>query len=308
MDLIRTLSPSQTGAFPTALAIGNFDGLHRGHQALIERVVARAPDLMPALMCFEPLPMALFRPDRPPARLMGVADRLRWARHYGIRRVFMPRFSHRFAAMPPEEFAVRLVAGAAAARHVVVGHDFRFGARAGGDVNLLEDLGAQHGFTVEVVEPVCAGEEKVSSSAIRERLAEGALEQARSLLGRDYSLSGRVLRGQQLGRSLGFPTVNLRPPFPPALHGVFAVRVYGPALDAVPGVANLGRRPTVNGREWLLEAHLFDYDGNLYGQRLEIQFIARLRGEEKFADLDTMTRQMHADARQARRLLNQSSA
>lgn len=306
MDLIRSLYDRRPGAPPSALTIGNFDGLHRGHQALIERVVARSPALVPALMCFEPLPMALFRPDDPPVRLMAVADRLRWATHYGIQRMFMPRFSRRFAALTPEAFAGELVAGAAAARHVVVGADFRFGARAAGDVDLLSRLGERHGFSVEVVDPVCVDGAKVSSSALRRLLAEGAVARASELLGRPYTLSGRVLRGQRLGRSLGFPTANLRPPVPPALHGVFAVRVHGAGLQGHPGVANFGRRPTVNGSGWLLEAHLFDYDGNLYGRRLEVEFVERLRGEARFDDLAALTRQMQEDARQARRRLDRA--
>lgn len=303
MDLIRSPYPRPEAVRPSALTIGNFDGLHLGHQALIERVVAKAPELVPALMCFEPLPMAVFRPEDPPARLMGVADRLRWAGRLGIERLFMPRFSRAFAALSPEEFVRRLVIQTAGARHVVVGADFRFGARASGDVDQLTRLGRIHGFGVEIVDPVCAAAGKVSSSRLRELLQRGQLGPAEALLGRPYSLCARVLRGQRLGRTLGFPTVNLRPPIPPAVHGVFAVRVRGAGLEGQPGVASLGLRPTVNGSGWLLEAHLFDYDGSLYGQRLEVEFIEFLRGEVRFDSLEAMTRQMHDDARQARQAL-----
>ncbi|MFW5816074.1 MAG: bifunctional riboflavin kinase/FAD synthetase [Wenzhouxiangella sp.] len=303
MDLIRTLYPSPEAGRPVALTIGNFDGLHRGHQALIGAVVERAPDLVPALMCFEPLPATLFRADRPVPRLLGVTDRIQLARRLGLQRLYMARFNRAFAALEPDVFLRDIVAAAIGARHVVVGADFRFGARAAGDVALLARLGRRLGFGVEVIEPVCQGAQKISSSRIRSLLAAGDLDAAAALLGRPYSLSGRVLHGQQLGRRLGFPTVNLRPPTPPALQGVFAVRVSGPGLDAHPGVANLGRRPTVNGSNWLLEVHLFDYDDNLYGQRLEVEFLQRLRGEEKFPDLAAMTRQMQTDALQARRVL-----
>jgi riboflavin kinase/FMN adenylyltransferase len=259
--------------------------------------------MSPGLMCFEPLPATLFRPEAPVPRLMGVGDRIRCCRRLGIQQMFMPRFDRAFAALSPDDFVRDVVVAAAGARHVVVGADFRFGARAAGDVESLARLGQRLGFGVEVIDPVCRGGEKISSSRIRELLSSGEMAAAAALLGRSYSLGGRVLRGQQLGRTLGFPTVNLRSPRPPALQGVFAVRVHGPGLDSHPGVANLGRRPTVNGTEWLLEAHLFDYDGNLYGRLLDVEFCYRLRGEEKFASLADLTRQMQVDARQARQLL-----
>lgn len=303
MDLIRNLHPRVQPGEPVALTIGNFDGLHLGHQALIAAVLGRAPDLVPALMCFEPLPATLFRSEAPVPRLMGPGDRIRRCRRLGLQRLFMLRFNRAFAALDPTLFVRDVVVKGAGARHVVVGADFRFGARAAGDVDLLARLGQELGFSVEVIEPVCRDSEKISSSRIRRLLAAGQLEAAAALLGRPYALGGRVLSGQQLGRTLGFPTVNLRPPMPPALQGVFAVRISGAGLDNHPGVANLGRRPTVNGTEWLLEAHLFDYDGNLYGRQLEVEFRQRLRGEEKFADLAAMTRQMQADAALARRVL-----
>ncbi|MFP4207253.1 MAG: bifunctional riboflavin kinase/FAD synthetase [Wenzhouxiangella sp.] len=303
MKLIRTLRPRPAPGKPVALAIGNFDGLHLGHQALIAAVVKHGPDLAPGLMCFEPLPATLFRPEAPVPRLMGVRDRAVHARRLGLAELFMLRFDRAFAALSPDAFVGDVVVAAAGARQVVVGADFRFGARAAGDAERLIQLGHRLGFGVEVIDPVCQGAEKISSSRIRGLLEAGALDQAATLLGRPYSLSGRVLRGQQLGRKLGFATANLRPPRPPALHGVFAVRVSGGGLENHPGMANLGRRPTVNGREWLLEVHLFDYDGNLYGQHLDIEFRHRLRGEKKFTDLAAMTRQLHSDAGHARRLL-----
>jgi riboflavin kinase/FMN adenylyltransferase len=225
----------------------------------------------------------------------------------GIEQMFMPRFDRQFAAMTPEQFVTDLVVGAAGARHVVVGADFRFGARAAGDVAALEDFGRQQGFTVEVIEPVCQQAGKISSSEIRRLLAHGDLEKAAAALGRPYTLRGRVVHGQALGRTLGFATANLQPPTPPALHGVFAVRVNGPGLSRHPGVANIGCRPTVNGSSWLLEAHLFDYDGNLYGRHLAVEFVHRLRGEEKFSNLDAMTQQMTRDAALARQLLADES-
>lgn len=303
MKLIRTFDPGPADGNASALTIGNFDGLHRGHQALVAAVVAHAPRLQPALMCFEPLPATLFRPDQPIARLMGVRDRLQACRRLGIERVFMPRFNRAFAGMSAEDFVRRAIVGAARAQVVVVGSDFRFGARAAGDVELLEQLGRQQGFAVEVIDPVRESDQKISSSQIRALLAAGDLAAAARLLGHSYTIAGRVLRGQQLGRQLGFPTVNLRPPNPPALAGVFAVRVSGAGLDGVPGVANLGCRPTVAGTGWLLEAHLFNHTGDLYGQHVQVEFAARLRSEQKFESLDAMVVQMHRDADCARQLL-----
>lgn len=303
MKLIRTLHFGSAEADEVALAIGNFDGLHRGHQALTGAVLARSPELTPALMCFEPLPATLFRPDLPTPRLMSVRDRVLACRRLGLERVYMPRFNRAFAALSPEDFVGKVVVGAARARHVVVGEDFRFGARAAGDVERLDSLGRRHGFTVEVIAPVQHGAEKISSSGIRLALAAGDFGRVEALLGRRYSLCGRVLRGQQLGRQLGFPTVNLRPPLPPALAGVFAVRVSGPGFEAWPGMANLGRRPTVAGSAWLLEAHLFDRKQDLYAAHLEVSFLARLRTEQKFDSLQSMVEQLHRDAEDARKLL-----
>lgn len=303
MKLIRTLHSGLADGPEVALAVGNFDGLHLGHQALLRAALARAPGLEPALMCFEPLPATLFRPDQPVPRLMGVRDRLLVARQLGIQRMYMPRFDHRFAALSPEDFVGRVLVGAARARHVVVGEDFRFGARAAGDVDRLRELGRQHELTVQVIASVRDQAEKISSSRLRALLQAGRFADAERLLGRPYALNGRVLRGQALGRQLGFPTVNLRPPVPPVLSGVFAVRVSGAGLDASPGVANLGCRPTVAGSGWLLEVHLFDYSGDLYGAHLRVEFVARLRAEEKFASLTAMVEQMHQDSAQARQLL-----
>lgn len=307
MDLNRTPNPSRPSDIPVALTIGNFDGVHLGHQALIRAVADNGQGLVPALMCFEPLPASVFRPDQPVARLMGVRDRVTICRQLGIERMFMPRFDRRFAAMTPEQFVKDLAVEAVGARHIVVGADFRFGARAAGDVQALEHMGRQQGFSVEVVKPVCQDSDKISSSVIRRLLARGELKKAATALGRPYALCGRVLHGQALGRTLGFPTVNLRPPLPPALHGVFAVRVSGSGLSHHPGVANIGCRPTVNGSSWLLEAHLFDYDGDLYGKHLSIEFVHRLRGEESFSSLEAMTRQMTRDAALARQLLSDAS-
>ncbi|MEN1727265.1 MAG: bifunctional riboflavin kinase/FAD synthetase [Pseudomonadota bacterium] len=305
MQLIRTLNPDRAPAGSTALAIGNFDGLHRGHQALIQDALDKAASasLQPALMCFEPLPVTLLRPQDPVPRLHAVRDRVIESTALGVERLYMLRFNRAFAALSPEAFVKQVVLGVARAQHVVVGSDFRFGVRAAGDVDQLREFGDRYGFSVSVVAPVLHGDERISSSRLRTALAVGKMDCVRDLLGRPYCLHGRVLRGQQLGRELGFPTVNLRPPLPPAAHGIFAAKVSGSGLTDHPAVLSLGMRPTVAGDSWLLEAHLFDYDGDLYGRHLRVEFVERLRGEEKFDSLDAMRIQMDDDARQARRIL-----
>jgi len=305
MHLLRALPLRDDDGRPTALAIGNFDGLHRGHQALIERVVDRAPDLRPGLMCFEPLPRTFFVPDRPVPRLMKLRDRIRIGRQQGLELIAPLRFDRAFSSLSPDAFARDVVAGGVRAALVVVGEDFRFGQRAAGDVDALVGFGRRYGFEVEAVPAVTdpVSGERISSSALRTALAAGDLMTAERLLGRRYSISGRVLRGNQLGRTLGFPTVNLRVAEPPALSGICAVRVHGDGLRGQPGIASLGQRPVVAGRDWLLEVHLFDLERDLYGRHLIVEFIEWLRPEQPFEDLAAMTVQMHRDAAEAKRAL-----
>jgi len=309
MELIRTLTPSACPSSPTALVIGNFDGLHLGHQALIDRMQALASHhrLTPALMCFEPLPATYFAPAHPISRLMSVRDKIKACKEFGIERLMMLRFHQNFAALSPEAFVQQAIVDRAKAKHVVVGEDFRFGAKAAGDVSTLKSLGQRLGFEVHPVEKITQFGERISSTRIRESLALGDLESVESLLGRAYTISGRVLRGQQLGRQIGYPTVNIRPPNPPALRGIYAVWVSvenGSGVRKHPGVASLGSRPTVNGQDWLLEVHLFDYDGSLYGHHLEVTFEAFIRLEEKFDSVGAMVEEMHRDAQKARAILH----
>ncbi|MBY6203602.1 bifunctional riboflavin kinase/FAD synthetase [Halomonas denitrificans] len=289
----------------TALAIGNFDGLHLGHRALIERVIAAGPDLRPGLMCFEPLPRTFFAPDRPVPRVMKLRDRLRVGRDLGLELIAPLRFDAAFSSLSPEAFAEEIVADGLRAGRVVVGEDFRFGHKAAGDVDALRTFGRRFGFEVETVAAVVdpRTDRRISSTWLREALAAGELVTAERLLGRPYGISGRVIHGNEIGRTLGFPTANLRVAEPPALSGVCAVRVHGAGLAAHPAVASLGQRPVVGGRDWLLEVHLFDFDGDLYGKHLLVEFVERIRPELPFDDLAAMTARMHVDAEQARRAL-----
>lgn len=304
MLLLRRPPLADNDPRATALAIGNFDGLHRGHRALIDRVIA-APDLRPGLMCFEPLPRTFFAPDRPVPRVMKLRDRVRIGSDLGLELIAAMRFDGDFSSLTPEAFAADVVARGLRAARVVVGEDFRFGHRAAGDVDALRAFGRRFGFDVETVAAVVDPKtgRRVSSSWLREALADGDLATAERLLGRPYAISGRVIHGNEIGRTLGFPTANIRVAEPPALSGVCAVRVHGAGLEGRPAVASLGQRPVVAGRDWLLEVHLFDYDGDLYGKHLLVEFVDRIRPELPFDDLDAMTARMHDDAEQARRIL-----
>lgn len=292
----------------SVVCIGAFDGLHLGHRALVRHAVARARDLgVPAAaLSFEPLPREFFAPDAPPPRLSLPRAKVQGLCELGAEIIGLLRFDARMAAMSPEAFAGQVLAGRLRAAEVWVGPGFRFGHRRAGDLALLQREGARLGFVAGEIEPVAVAGERVSSTRIRQALVEGDFETATRLLGKPYAVSGRVVRGQQLGRTLGYPTANLR--FAgkvPALRGIYATRVHGVADAPWASVSSFGTRPTVGGVEPLLEAHLFDFDGDLYGRRIEVEFVARLRDEEKFDDLPALVAQMDRDASQARGLLQQ---
>lgn len=306
MQLFRDLdlghSARQLAERGTVATIGNFDGIHLGHQALISRVEqeAEARDLSAVLVSFEPLAREYFAPRGAPGRIYNAMQRVRHLSGRQLDAIWLMRFNEQLADQSPDEF-VACLRRAINPRMIVVGEGFRFGRNRAGTIEALAA-----GGEVEVVPmaSVMVDGARVSSTRIRERLASGNMAGAARLLGRDFSMYGRVVRGQALGRTLGFPTANIR------LHrrttpiqGIFAVRATGAGLTSQPGVASIGTRPTVGGVETLLEVHVFDFQGDLYGRHLDITFVAKLRDEEKFDDLDAMTVQMHEDARQARELL-----
>ena len=287
----------------TAIAIGSFDGVHLGHQAILKRVVeeARARDVGPAVLTFEPLPREFFTPSQAPARLTSLAERAALIASTGIDTIFVERFDAGFAALSADGFGHRL-RDRYGARWVMVGHDFRYGARRLGDVARLREAGARLGFEVEVLDPVLLGPGRISSTRVREELARGEFDSAAELLGRRYAICGRVVHGEKRGRLLGFPTANVRLARPkPALHGVFAVKCYGAATRGLEGVASLGINPAVreNGPA-TLEAFLFDFSGDLYGRRVTIEFLKKLRDEAHFASLDELSAQIGRDCDDAR--------
>jgi riboflavin kinase/FMN adenylyltransferase len=292
------------GSSRSALTIGNFDGVHLGHQAMLERTVSRARALhMPScVLTFEPHPREFFSPATAPARLTRLRDKLELMALAGVSRVHVARFDARLAALAAERFVEDIVARGLRAAWLLVGRDFRFGARRAGDFALLEALAARHGFELEAMPEVALQGERVSSSAVRAALAAGDLAAAGRLLGRPYAMSGRVAHGEKLGRELGFPTANIVLRRRPALAGIFVVecRIEGEAAWR-PAVASLGRRPTVNPSAVpLLEVHLLDYAGDLYRRHLQVRFLAKLREEEKYDNMPALRAAIARDAALAR--------
>ncbi len=306
LELIRGPHNLRTRHRGCAATIGNFDGLHRGHQAVIQGLLERAHGLgVPALvMCFEPTPREYFAPGQAPPRLTRFREKAELLACLEVDRFLCVPFDARTADTPPEVFVQQLLVDQLDLRHLVVGDDFRFGRNREGDFALLAEAGRRHGFDVVSTPSFTLDGERVSSTRVREALAAGDLAAAKRLLGRAYSMSGRVVEGKRLGRTLGYPTANLklgRQVSP--LHGIFAIRVLGVGDAPWPGVASLGTRPTVDGGEMLLEAHLFDFAGNLYGRHLTVEFVERLREERRFDSLAALTAQMHEDAAGARDIL-----
>jgi riboflavin kinase / FMN adenylyltransferase len=291
----------------SVVCIGAFDGLHLGHRALVRHAVARARALgVPAaVVTFEPLPREFFARDNPPPRLTLARAKVEGLLDLGADHVGLLRFDAKLSAMSAEDFARTLLAGRLGAKEVWIGPEFRFGHRRGGDLALLQAMGGELGFSAGEIEPVHVQGERVSSTRIREALKAGDFATVERLLGRPYAIGGRVVRGKQLGRTLGFPTANLRFPKTPALSGIYATWVHGVGDRPWPSVSSFGTRPTVDGVEPLLEAHLFDFAGDLYGRHLEVEFVAKLRDELKFPDLPSLTEQMHRDAAEARALLSE---
>ncbi|MDD5391333.1 MAG: bifunctional riboflavin kinase/FAD synthetase [Gallionellaceae bacterium] len=302
MLIFRGIPASET---PIALTIGNFDGVHLGHQAMLERMedAARKRGLPACVMTFEPHPREFFTPDQAPTRLTSLREKLQLFAEYGVDRVFICRFNKRFASIDAGEFVTEMLHHRLNTQWALIGDDFRFGARRAGDFDLLQTAGARLGFEVEAMHSVMAAGMRVSSTAAREALAGGDLELARALLGRPYSISGRVEHGESLGHKIGFPTANIqlkhnRPP----LWGIFAVEVEGLGDQPLQGAASLGVRPTVmNNGLPTLEVHLFNFDRQIYNRHVRVDFLHKLRDEMKFPDLETLTAQIAADVDNAKR-------
>ncbi|MCE9788940.1 bifunctional riboflavin kinase/FAD synthetase [Shewanella chilikensis] len=307
MELIRgihNILPAHRGC---VLTIGNFDGVHRGHAEVIANLVKKARHFgLPAtLMTFEPQPQELFRGQDAPARLSLLRDKVRLLTELGIDRLVCVNFNQKFAQMPAKEFVEELLVRKLGVKYLVVGDDFCFGRARQGNFELLRSAGEQHGFAVVSTQSFLVGDHRVSSTMVREALAKGNLDQARRLLGHPYTLSGKVAHGKKLGRTLGFPTANIamkRKVVP--VRGVFAVRLWWDGSEQYDGVANVGFRPTVQGQNCQLEVHLFDFDGDLYGRKVEVELVAKIRDEKPFESLEALKKQIMNDADEARALLS----
>jgi riboflavin kinase/FMN adenylyltransferase len=300
-----------------ALTIGSFDGVHRGHQAMLALLAneARHRGLPPCVLSFEPHPRDFFasragKPELAPPRIATLRDKLAELERCGVAQAVVLRFDDRLAALSPQSFIEQVLAHGLGARYVLVGDDFRFGARRAGDYALLDSAGAAHGFDVARMQSYEVHGLRVSSSAVRAALAEGDMARVAALLGRAYAISGHVLHGRKLGRTLGYPTLNLRFGHPrPAAHGIFVVRVHGLAAQALDGVASLGRRPTVedDGRV-LLETHVLDWPHTLgqedgYGRVLRVELLHRLHDERRYPSVDALREGIARDAADARHWL-----
>lgn len=303
MRLIRGLHNLHHSQLGSALTIGNFDGLHRGHQAVLRHLHQRAAEqqLATTVMTFEPTAQEYFSPRTAPARLQRLRDKLAMLQELEVNQVHCLRFNQELAELSADAFVGQILVEGLDVRYLVVGDDFRFGKERRGDFAFLQQAGQRYGFEVVSTRTFLEGEDRVSSTRIRQALAEGDLAMAEQLLGRSYRICGRVSPGQQRGRTIGFHTANVRlHRVVSPLKGVFAVRVYGLGTEVLNGVANVGTRPTVDGSYCVLEIHLFDFDSDIYGRYLDVEFCRKLREEKKFESFEALKQQIEFDAEQAR--------
>ncbi len=303
MQLIRGLGNLPQNLHACALTIGNFDGVHLGHQAILRHLRTKADELhLPmVVMLFEPQPREYFCAENAPARLMRLRDKLRYLKQAGVDMVIVAKFDRTFADLPAQQFIEDWLVRKLNVTFLSIGDDFKFGAKRQGNFKLLQQAGEKFGFTVEDSRSFCLDELRISSTAIREALANDDLTLAEKLLGRPYRILGRVIHGNELGRTIGFPTANIR------LHrqvnpvkGVYAVKVRLKSGAFFNGVANIGTRPTINGVNQLLEAHLFDFQGDLYGEWLDVELCHKIRNEMKFPSFDDLKAQIAQDVETAK--------
>ena len=303
MKLLRRVEHITELTAGSVVTIGNFDGVHRGHQALLAMVRERASQMqLPmVVLLFEPQPGEYFNRQKAPARLYRLREKLQALSRCGVDYVYCLKFDKQLATMSPAEFADDVIFSRLNAKHLLLGDDFRFGLDRGGDLILLRELGHKRGAVVETCPDFCVDQSRVSSTQIRHALYLGELDRAAALLGRQYSLCGRVMHGNGMGRKWGVPTANLSVHLGTLpLSGVFCVQVKRRGKPLLAGVANIGNRPTVDGSKNVLEVHLFDFDESLYGEMLQVCFLHKLRDEIKFSSVDALIAQIHADVAAAR--------
>ena len=303
---LRNLLPEHRGCVAT---IGNFDGVHLGHQAVLRQTRAKAAEMgLPAtVISFEPQPQEFFRPQQAPPRLTRLREKLLALKPHAIDRMLCLNFNQHLADLNAEAFIQTVLVDGLGVRYLVVGDDFRFGKQRQGDFDMLVHAGKKHGFAVANTHSFLLAQERVSSTLIREALWQGDLLRVKEMLGRPYSMCGRVAHGDKRGRTIGFPTANIylhRQNTP--ILGVYAVQMKGVEANPVNGVANIGTRPTVDGTRTLLEVHLFDFNKDIYGAHIEVAFVAKIRDEKRFESFEALKQQIHLDAQQARTILTGS--
>jgi riboflavin kinase/FMN adenylyltransferase len=303
MELIRGLHNLQPRHFGSVATIGNFDGVHLGHQAVLGQLAEKGDELcLPtAVITFEPQPREYFALGPIPPRLTRFREKVKALRRYSVDRLMVLPFNEHLAGLSAEAFIRRVLVDGLGVKYLVIGDDFRFGARREGDFGMLRQAGERYGFEMANMHTFSIGGERVSSTRIREALRRGELDVAEQLLGRPYRMCGRVAHGDKRGRSIGFPTANIRMHRVAApVDGVFAVEMFGVHGEPVPGVANVGKRPTVDGTRSLLEVHLFDFADDIYGRHVQVDFLRRIRPERRFDSFDALRVQIERDAAEAR--------
>jgi len=310
MEIIRGLHNLRQEHRGNVVTIGNFDGVHLGHQAIIKQLNAQAAEhnVPSTVMTFHPNPQEFFAPESAPPKLTQFRDKMHLLAEYGINRIVCLPFNQKLAALDANEFIQQILLDGLHARYLVIGDDFRFGKNRAGDFELLKTEGEKNGFSVENTPTFCIDNERVSSTRIRKALAKGDVTKTRELLGRTFHVSGIVAHGDKRGRTIGFPTANIRLKQQIApTNGVYAVKITGLDSSAKPiarnGVANIGVRPTIDGSKYLLETHIFDFDQDIYNQRLNIHFEHFIRAEQRFDGVDALIMQIKQDADTARQLL-----
>ena len=306
MEILRSIAELESLRGPLFLAIGVFDGVHLGHQAVISAATshARAADGTPVVMTFDPHPLKVLRPQYAPHLLTATQHKIALIRDLGVEHLLVINFDRKFAATSPEEFVEELVMHSRPLREICVGHEWSFGKDRRGNLDLLKRLGAQFDFNVVGVPPVTVNGEVVSSTAIRQAVEKGDFAKAADVLGREYTILGTVTRGDNLGKKIGFPTANLSAhseQFPP--NGVYFAEAWVNGVLHY-GVINLGYRPTVNSgkSERVLEIYLLDFDRDIYGEDVEVRFVRYLRPERKFDNMESLAQQIELDVRRAREL------
>ncbi len=307
MKVFRRLKPASTQA-PCALTIGNFDGVHRGHQALLQRLVegACARHLSPCVLTFEPHPREFFSPQDAPPRIQNLRDKLMALKQCAVDTIAIEEFNQAFSQLSPSEFVQNILIEKLNTKWILIGDDFCYGAKRAGNFDSLVAAGKQYGFEVSRIPSILESEERISSSLLRQALDQGDMQRATQLLGRPFSISGHVLYGKQLGRTLGFPTINLavctrHPHSKPVTSGIFVSQVHGLGEKPFPAVSSLGVRPSVESTgQVLLETHIFDFDQSIYGEVVCVELLARLHEERKYSNLTTLQAAIQDDAQMAR--------